>query len=211
MSVAHSIPDLAGGDRAELERGSHAGATVRPRRVHDGRLRIGEVLDTRQFMWLLMQNQAELAGYARRLTGRNAEASDLVQETCRRAIESRVRFTVGSDMRAWLCCILRNLHRDRLRRRSRETLVGDHDVQFAMPAPEPTPTWARVSDDDLQLAVASLHPQYRDAFVLHEIDGRSYGDIARELRVPSSTVGTRILRARQHLRSFLLDRLGRQG
>jgi RNA polymerase sigma-70 factor (ECF subfamily) len=204
MSVAHSIPDLAG------ERPTPAAPAARPRRVYDGRLRIGVVLDQRQFTWLLVQNLPELAGYARRLTGRTAEANDLVQETCRRAIESRLRFTVGSDMRAWLCCILRNLHRDRLRRRSRETLVGDHDVQFAMPATEPTPTWARVSDADFDEAIASLHPQYRDAFVLHEIDGRSYGEIARALCVPSSTVGTRILRARQQLKTFLLERLNRQ-
>ena len=203
MSVAHSIQDLAGEHQAPSV------AVARPRRVYDGRLRIGEVLDQRQFKWLLVQNLSELAGYARRLTGRIAEANDLVQETCRRAIESRLRFTVGSDMRAWLCCILRNLHRDRLRRRSRELLVADHDVQFATPATEPTPTWARVSDDDFRLAIESLHPQYRDAFVLHEIDGRSYGEIARELQVPSSTVGTRILRARQNLRAFLLERLAR--
>jgi RNA polymerase sigma-70 factor (ECF subfamily) len=159
-------------------------------------------------MWLLVENLPELAGYARRLTGRTAEGHDLVQDTCRRAIESRLRFTVGSDMRAWLCCILRNLHRDRLRRLSRETLVGDHDMQFATPPPEPPPSWARVSDDDFALAVASLQAQYRAAFLLHEVEGRSYGEIATLLQVPTSTVGTRILRARQQMRAFLLQRLG---
>jgi len=161
-------------------------------------------------MWLLVRNLPELRGYARRLTGKVAEANDLVQETCRRAIESRSRFTSGSDMRAWLCCILRNYHRDRLRRLSREMLVGDHDGQFATPAPEPCASWALVSDDDLAQALASLQPQYRSAYVLHAIDGRSYGEIAQTLGVPSSTVGTRILRARQLLRAFLLDRLERR-
>jgi RNA polymerase sigma-70 factor (ECF subfamily) len=110
-------------------------------------------------------------------------------------------------MRAWLCCILRNYHRDRLRRLSRETLVGDHEGHLAPPAPEPRASWALVSDDDLQDALASLQPQYRSAYVLHAIDGRSYGEIAHTLGVPSSTVGTRILRARQLLRAFLLARL----
>jgi len=164
-------------------------------------------VDERQFMWLLVRNLPELRGYARRLTRKVAEANDLVQEACRRAIESRSRFTSGSDMRAWLCCILRNYYRDRLRRLSREMLVGDHDGQFATPSPEPCARWARVSDDDLEQALASLQPQYRSAYVLHAIDGRSYGEIAQALGVPSSTVGTRILRARQLLRAFLLDRL----
>jgi len=161
-------------------------------------------------MWLLVRNLPDLRTYARRLTGKVAEASDLVQEACRRAIESRARFTAGSDMRAWLCCILRNYHRDRLRRLSREMLVGDHEGQFATPAPEPHATWALVSDEDLQQGLASLQPQYRSAYVLHAIDGRSYGEIAQTLGVPSSTVGTRILRARQLLRAFLLDRLERR-
>ena len=198
MSVAHSLTDLAEYGRVFDDAGAE------PRRDRPP-------LDNRQFMWMLVENLPELSGYARRLSGRTAEAHDLVQETCRRAIESRSRFTVGSDMRAWLCCILRNLHRDRLRRLSRETLVADNEMQFATPPPEPPPSWARVSDDDFALAIESLHPQYRAAFVLHEIDGRSYGEIARQLQVPSSTVGTRILRARQNMRTFLLRRLGAEG
>jgi RNA polymerase sigma-70 factor (ECF subfamily) len=167
----------------------------------------GHPVDERHFMWLLVRNLTELQGYARRLAGKQAEASDLVQETCRRAIESIARFKAGSDMRAWLCCILRNFHRDRLRRATRETLVGDCDGPFPAPAPEDRSRWAMVSDDDLARAMAALRPQYQRAYVLHAIDGQTYGQIATTLRVPASTVGTRILRARTFLREFLLQRL----
>jgi RNA polymerase sigma-70 factor (ECF subfamily) len=163
--------------------------------------------DQRQFMSLLVCALPDLRAYARRLAGRTVEGSDLVQETCRRAIESRFRFTVGSDMRAWLCRILRNLHCDILRRSSRETLICDEDVQFATPVPEERPRWAMVSDDDLAMALASLQPQYQRAYVLHAMEGRSYGEIAQVLHVPCSTVGTRILRARLLLRAFLLKRI----
>jgi RNA polymerase sigma-70 factor (ECF subfamily) len=164
-------------------------------------------VDEDHFRGLLVRNLAELRGYAGRLTGQPAEASDLVQETCRRAIESSARFKAGSDMRAWLCCILRNFHRDRMRRSARETLVGDCDTPYAAPPPEGRPRWAMVSDDDLALALASLRPQYRRAYVLHAIDGYTYDQIAHALLVPASTVGTRILRARQFLREFLLERI----
>ena len=164
-------------------------------------------IDEGHFRWLLVRNLAELRGYAVRLTGRQAEASDLVQETCRRAIESSARFRGGSDMRAWLCCILRNLHRDRMRRSAREILVGDCDAPYPAPPPEGRLRWAMVSDDDLALALASLRPLYRRAYVLHAIDGYTYDQIARALLVPASTVGTRILRARQFLREFLLERI----
>jgi RNA polymerase sigma-70 factor (ECF subfamily) len=158
-------------------------------------------------MGLLTRNLGELQSYARRLTRKHSEANDLVQEACRRALESRARFKAGSDMRAWLCCILRNFHRDRLRRSARETLIGDWDGSFPAPAPEVRPCWAMVSDDDLALALASLRPQYQRAYVLHTIDGYTYQQIARALHVPPSTVGTRILRARQFLRKFLLQRI----
>ena len=170
----------------------------------------GWLAEQRQFMTLLVCALPALRAYARRLTGKNAEAHDLVQETCRRAIESRFRFTVGSDMRAWLCRILRNLHCDILRRASRETLVRDDDVQFAVPPAEERPRWAMVSDADLELALASLQPQYQRAYLLHAREGRSYGEIAEALHVPCSTVGTRILRARLLLRSFLLKRIEAQ-
>ena len=158
-------------------------------------------------MALLVCALPDLRAYARRLAGHVSDAGDLVQETCRRAIDSRYRFTDGSDMRAWLCRILRNYHCDLLRRSSRETLVDHEDVQFATPPSEERPRWAMVSDDDLAQALASLQPQYQRAYILHAIEGRSYGEIAQALQVPCSTVGTRILRARLLLRAFLVDRI----
>jgi len=157
-------------------------------------------------MWELVQSLSDLRGYARRLTGDSSDASDLVQETCRRALESRELFIAGSDMRAWLCCIVRNLYRDRLRRLSREVLVADYDQTPAW-APERRPSWALVSDDDLARALASLQPQYQETYVRYAVGGQSYQEIARQLQVSSSTVGTRILRARLLLRQFLSRRI----
>ena len=161
------------------------------------------------FMWQLVASLSDLRGYARRLTGDASDAGDLVQETCRRAIESRELFIAGSDIRAWLCCIVRNLYRDRLRRLSREVLVADYEQAPAW-APERRPSWALVSDDDLDLALASLQPQYHQTYVLYAVGGQSYQEIARRLHVSSSTVGTRILRARLLLREFLEKRIDAQ-
>jgi RNA polymerase sigma-70 factor (ECF subfamily) len=160
-------------------------------------------------MWQLVHALSDLRGYARRLTGDASDAGDLVQEACRRALESRELFIAGSDMRAWLCCIVRNLHRDRLRRLSREVLVADYDQAPAW-APDRRPSWALVSDDDLALALASLQPQYQETYVLYAVGGQSYQEIARQLQVSSSTVGTRILRARLLLREFLSRRIDAQ-
>ena len=189
-------PFLAGVNAAELALGTPP--TEAPEQGD------GDVVG--DFRWQLVRSLSDLRGYARRLTGDRVDASDLVQEACRRALEARSLFTAGSDMRSWLCCIMRNLYRDRLRRFAREVLVPDYEQSPAW-VPEGRPPWAMVSDDDLALALASLQPLYQRTYVLYAVDGQSYQEIARTLHVPSSTVGTRILRARLLLRDFLVKRI----
>src|SRR5687768_10641190 len=62
---------------------------------------------------------------ALRLTHNRAEAQDLVQETCLRALRGFERFDPGTNCRAWLLTIMRNLFLNRVRRQSREVLESD--------------------------------------------------------------------------------------
>ncbi|HXI59512.1 MAG TPA: RNA polymerase sigma factor [Polyangia bacterium] len=148
----------------------------------------------------------DLERWARQLTTQPSDAKDLVQETYRRALEAHQQFHPGSDLRAWLGCILRNLHRDRLRRSWREISMGGDDVcVFAAPTPEPRPLWAMVSDEELDRALVALAPVYRTPYVLHTVHGRSYSEIAKQIGIPSGTIGSRIHRARALLRRYLVS------
>ena len=49
-----------------------------------------------------------------------------------------------------------------------------------------------------------LEPEFREVFVLHAFERRSYRDIAAALGIPQNTVGTRLLRARRKLRVLLV-------
>jgi RNA polymerase sigma-70 factor (ECF subfamily) len=148
-----------------------------------------------------------LERYASSLTSQPADAQDLVQETYRKALIAHATFVPGSDVSAWLRCILRNAHRDRIRHARHEITLADPYDGWPAPVPDDPPLWNRVSDEDVTRALARLPPIYRSVYVLRAGEGRSYHEIARTLCIPEGTVATRLSRARRALRSFLLAEL----
>jgi RNA polymerase sigma-70 factor (ECF subfamily) len=154
----------------------------------------------------------DLKRLAGRLTGSRPDALDLVQETCRRALDSQVQFTTGGDLKPWLFSILRNIHLDECRRVRRLVAVGSGDELTPAPVREPKPLWTWVSEEELSRALDSLSPIYRCVYTLHTIKKERYVEIARRLGISANTVGTRLNRARARLRSFLMRELaGRWG
>ena len=151
-----------------------------------------------------------LARIARFLTRDPSHADDLVQDTCRRALEARAFFASGTNLKAWLICILRNLHVDRARIVCREVpfdstveAVAAVSTVAATDDLPPCPAWRRVSDQEITTAVASIPLRYRRTYRLFAVDGLSYLEIAARTGVPSGTVATRIRRARLWLRRRL--------
>jgi RNA polymerase sigma-70 factor (ECF subfamily) len=152
----------------------------------------------------MVQLLPELRRRARFLAGRSIEFhDDLVQETCRRALGARGRFLPGSDLRAWLFCIMRNIHRDRLRSSTREILVGGDWANVPTTPVESRPAWLDTSDEDLQSAVVTLTPLHREVFHLYAVESLRYTEIARQLGIPVNTVATRLRRARLQIRRAL--------
>jgi len=77
--------------------------------------------------------------------------------------------------------------------------------QIPSPEPNTAPAWATVSEEAVAAAVADLETPFREVYQLRLIDKCSYEEIAERLLIPRSTVGTRLMRARQKLRQTLLD------
>ncbi len=143
---------------------------------------------------------------ARYLLGNNADAANAVQEAYLRAL----RYFHGlraDDARAWLLTIVRNTCYT-LRAAQRLTAVDEsfdeelHSDAAAPPAPDQELA-RRATRESIERAVAALPPEYRDTFVLREIDGMSYKEIAAITGVPIGTVMSRLARARQRLRQAL--------
>lgn len=157
----------------------------------------------------LVNHHRYLHGLARSIVGNKTDAEDLVQETCRRALEHAQQFVANTNLRGWLTSILRNVHRDRLRRSALEILspmVGEHlaaGTEVAAADPRDLPLWRRLPDQALVEAVRKMPALYREVYALRE-DGWVYGEIARKLNISVATVATRIFRARAWLRDQLL-------
>src|SRR5690242_19882800 len=136
--------------------------------------------------------------YARWLTKNDAEAEDVVQDACVRAMRyfSSLR---DDDARAWLFTIVRNTWYSRVSRRSpvaepSSEGVADQRQDDALDPEErlmQQHTVARV-----RAALEQLPVDFREVVVLREIEGLSYKEIAAVIRVPIGTVMSRLARAR---------------
>jgi RNA polymerase sigma-70 factor (ECF subfamily) len=144
--------------------------------------------------------------YARWLSRDEAEAEDVVQDACVRAMRffSSLRH---DDARAWFFTIVRNTWYSRVSRRA-DTADAP---SIADPAAEPL-------DDALdpealllqqhavvrvRSALEQLPVDFREAIVLREIEGLSYKEIAEIVKVPIGTVMSRLARGRERLLAVL--------
>jgi RNA polymerase sigma-70 factor, ECF subfamily len=155
----------------------------------------------------------ESALYARalRLLRSPADAWDLVQDTFEHALRGYDRFHPGSNLRVWLMTIMHHLFIDRCRKLAREPSAEPIDEDL-IAGPEPAsaslPEWASVSDEQVVEALEQLESPFREVYRLRLFDKCSYDEIAERLLIPRSTVGTRLLRAREKLKQTLLRASG---
>jgi len=152
---------------------------------------------------------------ARWLTRTQADAEDALQEAVLRAFQSFHRVHPTSP-RAWLLRIVRNCCYDLRKQceRDAETVFEEDwlplDVAspvLGVPAEDPQTRLLRRADAQvLEAALRDLAPGYREAFLLREIEGLAYKEIAGVAGVPIGTVMSRLSRARARLRVLIAAR-----
>lgn len=144
-----------------------------------------------------------LLRYAQRLTGSEAARDDLFQDTLLRAWVARDRFIAGTNYKAWLFRIARNVFLSGLRRRKRQLDLSDDDIGRLLTAPASQETELHLGD--LQRAMAKLPAEQAEA--LAAIDGaqEQYTEIAANLGIPPGTLRSRVYRGRQKLAALMND------
>ena len=144
-----------------------------------------------------------------------AEAEDLVQMTYLRAFRFFDKFATGTNVRAWLLSILRNLFINRYRQKRREPKVVECEkldevyesmVEQGENLGRGNPEHHFVSqmmDDEVEAALKGLPEEFRTAIVLVDIEELSYQETAQVTECPVGTVRSRVSRGRRMLQVAL--------
>jgi RNA polymerase sigma-70 factor, ECF subfamily len=173
---------------------------------------------TRRFYDLVWPMLATVLRTARILTGNDADAEDLAQETLLKAFKAIGQFREGTDVRAWLLAILRNARVDRLRSAAASAATVSLDALDLDPPDRPgqeTEDWQAITEDPERVlndfsdaevidALQHLPEEIRWTMLLVMVEGMDQAEAAGVLGVPVGTVKSRLHRGRTMLRQALL-------
>jgi len=166
--------------------------------------------DERAFGELVDRYDTRLVNFVYRTVGDRERAQDLVQETFVRVYRHLHRFDQTKKFSTWIYTIASNLAKNELRNRSRNPLVLFQTIKKNWDADHRPLEWEDESmrPDDLfrkrhlrevvEKAVQELPEHHRIVFVLRELEGRTYEDIAEITETNLGTVKSRLNRARNN-------------
>ncbi len=141
-----------------------------------------------------------LRGYARALAGSVDAADDLVQQAIVQALAAQRQFVPGTQLRAWLFTILRNVWLSGMRRDGRERrAIGELQHEMANLSSDDDD----MATDGLAAALRALPVLQREALLLVSVWGLSGAEAARVCRVAEGTLRARVSRARRAMKRTL--------
>ncbi len=161
-------------------------------------------MSTLEFNQLLVNNAEFLKPFAITLTRDSEAAKDLFQETLYRALANKDKYNVGTNIKAWLYTIMRNVFINNYRRRAKQTTIFESSPnEFLLNQSQTAIANTAESNlrvKDIQLAIHNLPEIFRNPFLLY-FDGFKYHEIADMLSEPLGTIKSRIHFARKLLKS----------
>ncbi|OYY23207.1 MAG: RNA polymerase subunit sigma, partial [Sphingobacteriia bacterium 35-40-8] len=138
------------------------------------------------------------------LTRDNEAAKDLVQETLFRALANKEKYHIGTNIKAWMYTIMRNIFINNYRRKSKQQTIFDNSTNdFLLDTNQgavSNEAIAKLNMKEVQEAIHQLPEIFRNPFLLY-FDGFKYHEIADMLHEPLGTIKSRIHFARKLLKS----------
>ena len=164
-----------------------------------------KVSDAETFEQLAVPLLVPLYNFARWQTRDHHEAEELVQETFARALKNFSSFQPGTNFRAWMYRILRNLFLNSRTAPAKYVSIDDDEAAF-VPTERDTPESILMrasAGRGIQAALERLPHQYREVILMCDVEEMKYQEIAETLAIPIGTVMSRLGRGRRMMRSLL--------
>ncbi len=156
-----------------------------------------------EFDQLLLVNSDFLKPFAITLTKDNESAKDLIQETMYRAVANREKYNFGTNIKAWLYTIMRNIFINNYRRKVKQNVVFDATPnEFLLNHNQVTIAnlaESRLKLKEIEKEVNHLPSIFKNPFLLY-FEGYKYHEIADMLNEPLGTIKSRIYFARKLLK-----------
>ena len=171
--------------------------------------------DSAAFEKLVLLYERKVYATAFRYTGNEHDAMDVSQEVFIRVFRFLNTFNLESSFSTWIYRITVNACKDFIRKRTARGELpleiadeesGDYTVEISDSTYDPVELYEQAElRQEIQQAIDSLPPSYKEIVVLRDLGGLSYGEISQELSIEIGTVKSRLSRAREKLRNFLLQ------
>lgn len=150
---------------------------------------------------MLMDVIPHLRAFARSLTRNRDQADDLTHDAVVRALAAIDQYTPGTNFKAWMFTILRNLYYNECRKRWIKSTPID---EMAGDEPSIGPTQeANLEFNDFRRAFWQLNADQREVLILVGASGFSYEEAAEVCNCRVGTVKSRVSRARAELKQIL--------
>ena len=171
--------------------------------------------DSAAFEKLVLLYERKVYATAFRYTGNEHDAMDVSQEVFIRVFRFLNTFNLESSFSTWIYRITVNACKDFIRKRTARGELpleiadeesGDYTVEISDSTYDPVEIYEQAElRQEIQQAIDSLPPSYKEIVVLRDLGGLSYDEISQELSIEIGTVKSRLSRAREKLRNFLLQ------
>jgi RNA polymerase sigma-70 factor (ECF subfamily) len=172
-----------------------------------------EIEKQKKFENETVPHQDALYNYALKIARNADDAQDLLQETYYKAFKNYHQFENGTNSKAWMFMILKNTFINNYRKLKREPAKLDYDeiedIYENIKSDQAKDNnldldfYNNLLDDELSAALSKIPSKMREVFLLCDLEGYTYEEIAAITDIPIGTVRSRLHRARNLLQEEL--------
>lgn len=163
-------------------------------------------MSSSNFNEMLLTNADFLKPFAINLTRDTEAANDLYQETLYKALANKEKYNTGTNIKAWLFTIMRNIFINDYRRKARQKTIFDNTPnEFLINQKQATvnnDAESGIRIKEIKKALQELPEIFKTPFLLY-FDGYKYNEIAELLHEPLGTIKSRIHFARKLLKEHI--------